>query len=360
MKSIKNLLFFAILIAFGFSSCGDDETPKQNSKQIAYVLNYGSYGGGNTTIDLFDLDSNTITKAVYTSANGVGIGSNVQSISIFDDIAYLMSNGGDKLDIVDAKDLKATSNPISEDIVKPRYAVEDEKYVYISCWGGDDFGVFANSYIAKVDKETKSVSKINIPGGPEGMIIVGNKLYSALSVKNQVAVTNLDTKETTFIRVPALPQHIIKDANDKLCVSLINDYSSSYPVDSIGIAVINPNSNELEKVVNFTKMSYPGYIKSSTNGKTLYTISNDSWPGKGSYIYTFDLGAYTVSDNALIEGEGFTGVDINPKNDDLFISVSPDATSNGSIKIYDKAGSLKDEFEVGVYPQQVEFYEIEE
>jgi len=359
MKSIKNLLLLTIVFAFGMTSCTDDEpNPTTETKQIAYILNYGGYGAGNTQIDMYDLDSAVVTKSIYQSANGVGIGSNVQSISIFDDVAYFMSNGGDKIDITNAKDLKAITNPISG-VVKPRYAVEDKDNVYISCWGGNDFGVFADSYIAVLNKNTYEITKINIPGGLEGLIIVDKKLYSALSVKNQVAVTDLITKETSYIHVSALPQHIVKDANGNLCVSLINDFSSTYSVDSIGVAVINTNTNKVEKVINLTSMSYPGYIKTSNDAKILYTITNDSWPGKGSYVYTFDLNDYTVSENPMITGEGFTGIDVNPKNNDLFICVSPDAVSNGEIKVYDKTGSLKVEFDAGIYPQQVVFYNVE-
>jgi len=307
---------------------------------------------------LYDLDSNKVTNSIYENTNGIAIGANVQSISIFDDIAYFMSNSGDKIDVVNAKDLKAILNPIA-DVVKPRYAVEDKDNVYVSCWGGSDFGIFTNSYIAIIDKNTKNITKINIPGGPEGMIVVDKNLYSALNVKNQIAVTNLETKETSYIHVPALPQHIVKDVNGNLCISLINDFSNTFSNDSIGVAILNTKTNSIDNVINLKNMSYPGYLKISNDGKTLYTISNEPWPGKGSNIYTFDLNTYSVSKNPIVSGEGFTGIDINPKNNDLFICVSPDATSDGSIKIYDKTGSFKDEFNAGIYPQQVIFYDIE-
>jgi len=359
MKMIKNLLFLAIILAFGMTSCKDDNTtPKVEKKQIAYVLNYGDYFGSKSEISVYDLDSNTITHNEYKSANDVDLTSNVQSISIFDDKTYFMSNNGDKIDVLGAKDLKALVNPIAG-IVKPRYAVATDKNVYISCWGGDEWGSFPNSYIAKLDKSSNTISKIHIAGGPEGMLIVGNKLYSALNVKNQVAVTDLNTEKTTFITVAGLAQHIVKDYNGNVCVSLINDFSGTYSNDSLGIAVINPSSNTVTNIISFSKMTYPGIIKVSNDGKTIYTISNESYPGKGSNIYTFDLTNNTVSESALISGESFTGIDINPKNNDIFILVSPSTTENGTMKIYNKSGDLNDEIEVGLYPQQVVFYDLD-
>lgn len=364
MKSIKKYLFLGVLALIGFSSCEDDPitpNPDPDTKQIAYILNYGAYGAANGEISLYDTKNNTIAHNIYNSANNVELASNIQSFEIYNDKVYMMSNEGDKIDIVNAKDFRATSNPISNDIIKPRYSAATESTLYVSCWGNIvDWNIKANSYIAKIDFTTNSLTKIELPGGPEGLIIVDNKLYATISTNNKIAIMDLKTEEIKFINVPAVPVHFVQDANNNIWISLVNTWTQDYSMDSLGLAVINPSNNKTIGHINYPGIGSNGIIDISNDGKTVYVVGSEPWPETGSTIYTVDVDTKTQSDNPLIEGEGFTGLDVNPKNDDIYVSISPSATENGTLKIYDKEGGLKEETTTGIYPQQVIFYDIEE
>ena len=363
MKKIKNFMFFVALVATIFVSCtkNEEQPPITEYDKIAYIVNYGSYSGSKSEISIYDTDTDSITHNAYFKANSVEFTSNIQSMAIHNDIAYFMSNNGDKIDIVDAKTLEALGNPVSTDITKPRYFAADENTAYVSCWGDvDDWSVMANSYIAKIDLSTKEVTKITLPGGPEGVIVVNNKLYTGLCTTNKVAVIDLTSDVISYVEVSAVPQQFVLDVDGNIWVSLVSKYSTPFPTDSLGLAIINPQNNLVTKKIDFAEMGSNGYIHISSNKKTIYAMGNESWPGTASTIYSIDVTSQTLSSNAIISGEKFYGFSVNPENEDIYVLISPSATDIGSLKIYNSSGSLLDEEETGIGPMHAVFYNIEQ
>ncbi len=363
MRKIRNFMFFVAVTATVFVSCkkDDDVDPSKEYSKVAYIVNYGSYSGSKSEISIYDTDSSSITHDAYKAANSVDFTSNIESMSIHDDIAYFMSNNGDKIDIVDAETLVASDNPISTDIIKPRYFVADGNMAYISCWGDvNDWSVMANSYIAKIDLSTKVVTKIALPGGPEGVIIIGDKLYAALITTKKIAVIDLSSNDISYINTLAIPYHFVVDDDGYLWASMVSTYTVPVGLDSVGLTQIDPTNNGVLTNVNFSSIGSNGFIHISSDKKTVYALGKEAWPGTASSIYSIDVPSQTLSSSALISGEKFNGFGVNPENDNIYVLISPSATENGSLKIYNSAGSLLDEEETGISPKHVVFYNIEQ
>jgi len=362
MKGIKQLMLIVAMSAAIFTSCEEDENiVLQEANKIAYVVNYGSYSGVKSEISIYNIDSSSITNNAYINANSVEFTSNIQSMAIHSDIAYFMSNNGDKIDIVDAKTLEAVANPISDDIAKPRYFAASGNTAYVSCWGEvQDWSAMANSYIAKIDLTTKDVTRIALPGGPEGVMIVGNKLYAGLTTANKVAVIDLVTEEITYITVSAVPQQFVQDGDGNIWVSLVSKYSTPFPAEELGLEVIDPETNTVSAKVDFEGMGSDGYIHISSDKNTIYAMGAEAYPGTASTIYTVDVTTKTLSSEALISGENFYGFNVNPENEDVYVLNSPSTSENGTLKVYNKSGELQDEEAVGIGPNHVIFYNIEE
>lgn len=363
MKKIRNFMFFVAVTATVFVSCtkdDEDDLSKEYSK-VAYIVNYGNYSGSKSEISIYDTDSSSITHDAYKAANSVDFTSNIESMSIHEDIAYFMSNNGDKIDIVDAKTLVASVNPISTDITKPRYFAAEGNTAYISCWGDvNDWSVMANSYIAKIDLSTKAVTKIALPGGPEGVIITGDKLYAALITTKKIAVIDLLSNDISYINTLAIPYHFVIDEDGYLWASMVSTYTVPVGLDSVGLTQIDPATNRVLANVNFSSIGSNGFIHISSDKKTVYVFGKEAWPGTASTIYSVDVTSHTLSNSALISGEKFNGFGVNPENDNIYVLISPGATEKGSLKIYNSEGSLLDEEETGVCPKHVVFYNIEQ
>jgi len=363
MNKFRQFFIAFAVLAVTATSCKKEEDKVEETpidlNKIAYVVNYGSYSGSKSQISIYSPEDATITNGVYNTANSLELTSNVETMAIHNDIAYFMSNNGDKIDIVDAKTMVASTNPISENIVKPRFFAATGSTGYISCWGGDDWGVLADSYIAKINLDTKALTKIAVPGGPEGVIIVGDKLYAALSTTNKVAVLDLNTEAVTHIEVSAVPQQFILDADNKLWVSLVSKYSTPFETSELGVAVINTTSNTVESTINYTGMGSEGFIAISDDKETVYLMGTEAWPGTAASINAVNVSDQTLNTTALITGENFNGFNVNPNNGDIYVLLSPSATEAGLLKVYDKTGTLVDEETAGVSPKRVVFYNYE-
>ena len=355
-------MLFVALFAITFVSCEKENPPPEKVfSKVAYVVNYGSYSGSKSEISIYDTDSSSITHDAYKAANSVDFTSNIESMSIHEDIAYFMSNNGDKIDIVDAKTLQASVNPISTDITKPRYFTADGNTAYISCWGDvDDWSVMANSYIAKIDLTTNAVTKIALPGGPEGVTIIGNKLYAALTTTKKIAVIDLSSNDISYINTLAIPYHFVVDDAGYLWASMVSTYTVPVGLDSVGLTQIDPANNEVVANVNFSSIGSSGFIHISSDKKTVYALGKEAWPGTASTIYSIDAPSQTLSSGALISGEKFNGFGVNPENDNIYVFISPSTTENGSLKIYNSSGSLIDEEVTGISPKHAVFYNIEQ
>ena len=365
MNSIKKIILSVVLLSALFVSCSDDDDPKQpiiEYDKVAYIVNFGNYGGGNGEISIYNIDKESMIQKGYESSNGVPLASNIQSMSIYDDVAYLMSNAGDKIDILDAATLKAISNPISDGITKPRYLAASGKYAYVSCWGEvNDWSVMGNSYIAKIELETnKIVGNLDLSGGPEGVIISDNKLYVASSINNEVTVINTTTFEVIkTITVSAVPQQFVKDDLGNLWVSVVSKYSTPFPTDKLGFVIINPKNDTVVDEVNFPDIGSEGWIAISPDKKTVYGLGAESWPGTATTIYSVEVASKSLSSEALITGESYYGFNVNPDNGDVYVLISPDPTTSGTLEIYAANGTKLSDEATGSGPNQVVYYAIE-
>lgn len=363
MNSIKKIMLAVLFLSTVIISCSDDDGPKQplvEYDNVAYIVDYGVYGKGDGEISTYHIDEGTMTQEGYKSANGVALASNIQSMAIYNDVAYLMSNAGDKIDILDATTLKALVNPVGDDIIKPRYFAATGDNAYISCWGEvNDWNVMANSYIAKMDLHSRTVTKIPVPGGAEGVIIANNKLYVGSTVSKKITVIDLSNNNRSFIAVSGVPQQFVADDRGNIWVSTVSKFSTPVPSDMVGLEVINPKTDKVIETVNFPGIGGDGWIDISSDKKTIYAMGAEAWPGTATTIYTVDVVSKVLNSSALITGENYYGFNVNPENGDIYVLISPDPTNNGKLEIYASNGAKLSEETTGPGPNHVVFYAIE-
>jgi hypothetical protein len=365
MNLIKTNFYFAIMALAMFFTVSCEKEKKDNKKDEtttnakAYIVNYGSYGSVSSTIDVYTEDDNKIVHDAYKSVNDVAYSSNAQSLTLHNGQGFLMGNQSDKIDMVNAKTLEQSVNPIETDIISPRYFVAKEATGYASCWGNvDDWSVVANSYIAVLGIDNKTVSKkIMLPGGPEGIIIANNKLYAALEFRDSVAVIRLDNHTISYIETPAIPQHIVKGKNGNLWVSLVSTYSDPASADSLGIGIIDPNTDQLTGRVPFSGISADGQLAVNNAKDKIYVMGKAAYPGTASSVYEIDVAGQSIGQSALITGENFNGIGCHPASNNIYVLISASSQETGSLKVYDSQGTLLDTQETGVAPQEVVFYQ---
>ena len=322
------------------------------SPVLSYIINYGSFSGDKTTISAYNKYADELTNSYYKSVNGVDMISNVQYAYNFNNNIYLLGNNADQLFWVNNKTFEQTQNAITTDIVKPRYCVGKDDYLYVSCWGGDIWADETLSYIAKVNLTTNTVEgKIALPGGPEGLAIANNKLYAALNYKDSVAVVDLSNEAISYIETSAVSSFFVKDNSDNLYVSLVSTFSDYS--DKTGLGYINTTTDELEATYDLAGVStsYVNIIASNNDFSKLYVMTSAydaNWNLTGA-VATFDVAAKSFDSDMLVEGvSGLNGVAFN--NDKVFCFVSESVTGNGLAKTYSADGTFVKEYETGIAP----------
>ena len=342
----KMKLLFLLLILGGltvFSSCDDNKEEEIPKKTGVLVVNEGNFGSANGSVSFYDEELMTITNNVVKDANsGDEVGATIQSMHIHDGIGYLVCNSSDKIEFISAKDLTYLANPITN-ISQPRYMTVAGDKGYISCWGPWDNWTLPNSYVAVMDLSSRTiVDSLECGSGPEGIIVVGNKLFVANSFETSVSVIDLNDNSSTKIDLLSSPQHFVIDRSGLLWISV---FSGLYSV----------NSTSLEKTDSLEVANMAGKMAIDGTGDNIYLLTAQPWPSIDTDVFTFDTQVKQLSTSALFSGENFYGIGYNSTTDWLYVSDSKAFAGPGQIYVYSGAGMIRDEQITSVGPNSFYF-----
>ncbi|HKM94851.1 MAG TPA: hypothetical protein VJY41_14460 [Prolixibacteraceae bacterium] len=355
MKKYINYLLAITIAVFVLSSCngGDDPIPNlPNETTGVYFVDYGGSKVGSTIITKYDYKKDSVINNFYEAQNGVELTSNVQYGCEYNNKIYLMGNAADQVIVLDSAFVQ-TIPGVTEGIIAPRYCIDYNDYLYISCWGeAPDWNLMANSYIAKFNTKTNKVeSTIALPGGPEGLAIANGNLYVALNFKNSVGVIKLSDNSISYIATPAVSSYFVKDKSENLYVSLVNSYSN--PSTETGLGYIKTSSNTLDKVYKLDGIStnYSSIISPNKNCTGIYvlaTVYDENWNTVAA-VYNFDVekGEYSPFIENL---SGTLGISFNTANDNLYVFGGESYTEPGSVVVYKTDGTKVCEFDTGISP----------
>jgi len=356
------LKFACLLLCTGFLfSCSDDGDVYvtdvfMSDMNGAYVINYGNWGKGGSSVSQFDYTDSVMTNNFYASVNGKELTGNIEYAYNYNDQTFIIENSPDQ--IITLNDtLAQLKNGVS--LENPRACVGYGDYIYISCWGSTpDYNLMADSYIAKYNIKTMTVEKeISLPGGPEGVEIANGKLYAALNYKNSVAVINIaGDNAVSYIETPAVCSYFVKDDDDNLYVSLINTYSN--PSSYTGLGYIDTDKDNITNYELANVSSSYSQIMAVNNDKSkIYVIaaSYENWSLVGG-VSVFNTESKTFESESLISNiSGADAIAVNPYNDDIYLTTSLSFTDPGALNVYGKEGTFKNTYTAGVSPNHVIF-----
>lgn len=356
MKKYFNYLLISIFAFVVFNSCSKDDPEMYPSALVkgAYIINYGDYDKGGSTISRYDYEKGELTNFYdQQQNNGAEFASNIQFAYKSGDHVFLMANSPDQVISLDPLMVQA-KNGVSDQIAKPRSCVADGKYLYVSCWGANpDWNLMPDSYIAKYNIETGLVEKqIALAGGPEGLEISNGKLYVALNFKKAVAVMDLKTEVISYIVTPSVCSYFLKDNAGNLYVSLINSYNIQ--ATKTGLGYINASSNALTVYeLDNVSTEYASILAFSKDQSKVYVVAasyDANWNLVGG-IQEFNVASKSFAASSLISGiSGLKGISVNPVNGNLYVFIASTVTNNGTMKIYSETGQEIAEKTVGASP----------
>lgn len=346
---INKLILTAIAGSLLFVSCSDDDSDS-NRPSGAYdngmlIINQGNWGQGNSTVSFLS-DELVLENNIFGAVNpGHILGDTAQDIGFKGDLAYIVMNASNKIQIVNRYTFAHVGTISGLD--NPRYiAIEDNK-AYVTNWG--DGSVTTDDYVAVINLSTNAVtSEIAVAEGPERILEEDGKLYvshkGGYGYGNTITVINASSGAVvTTISVGDVP-NTMEEEDGKLYVMCEGKPFWADSETPGSLVVINLSTNTVASTIAFTGTSHPSNLVIEddkiyfTEGSDIYTMAKNATTLPSAPLFTtaeqgvYGVSAFAVEDNRIYVGD------------------ATDFNSNGKVYVYSLAGTLQNTFTVGITP----------
>ena len=358
---MKKNLFVAVALGATIllSACSKDPesakpvTPSEELfKSGIYIVNEGGFGMSNASIDLYSKDSDKVFTNIFETVNARPLGDVAQSLNIINGKGYIILNGSAKIEVISANN--AVSLHTITGFSSPRFMVnKDTSRAFVSDW--------QSNTIKEINLSTYEILRsINVGSGPEGMCVVGNKLYVANSggygLDSTISIIDLSTNlETKKLKVGDAPVAVTLDANGKVWVlcrgSYGDDFNTSDDDTEAKFVKIDPSSETVLSSIQIgLKGDHPDKMKINASKNTFYYLSSYNFlPG----VFKFNITDQTASTTAFISGY-YYGIGYDRVSDELYLADAIDFKQRGNVYRYNSAGQLLKTIAAGLIPNGIQ------
>jgi len=189
---MKKFFGIALLASLLFSCSSHDDNSNttdlnSNYHEGIFLTNEGNFGKANASISWIDKSLTSIKNNIFDQENGSNLGDVAQSMTFNDDLAYLVVNASNVVEVVHKNTFKKIAT-ITQNIVEPRYAVVENDLLYVTN---------SNQTVTVYNATNfQYIQSIALDFNPEHIVESNNKLYvvsNSWTVPATVAVINLPT-----------------------------------------------------------------------------------------------------------------------------------------------------------------------
>lgn len=327
-------------------SCGSDpvEVPLGEFEKGVLIINEGAFGTNDGEIYHYNREAESTTPNVFEHVNSRPFAGLIQQLTHHESYFYMVANTG-KVEIVNDSDFKSVGSVISERLVIPRALAVAGQKLFISDYGPyDEQWNNPNSFIAVVEgKEGGIVGKtISVPSQPEGLAVVGEKLWVACAAGNGVVVIDPQTEEVVAnVPLPKGSPYSFFNYNGLFYV-----YARS--ATDIYFYILNSSNFSVTSMIEIPVANsiYNGNYALGEGGK-VYIIQNS---GASDRVVTVSLTTGEVLNENLYQGSNFYGLGYDTATKDLYIGDHAGWQSNGKVLVVNEQGALLKTLEVGKGP----------
>ncbi|WP_300489552.1 DUF5074 domain-containing protein [Flavobacterium sp.] len=350
---INKLLGLGLLTAVFFASCTDEEivykeAPAAVSKGAyekgVLVVNEGNFGSPNAEISYISSEFPTLFQnSIFNTVNPTKVlGNTAQSIGFNGDLAYIVLNGSNKIEVVNRYTFESVAT-IQTGLQNPRYIAFANGKGYVTNWG--DAGVATDDYVAIVNLTTNQITgNIAVVEGPEQIVAYNNALYVAhkggYSFNDKISLINSSDVVQTTITVGDVPS-VMEINNNELYVLCSGKPAWSGTETSAKLVTVNLATNALAQSLTFAAGEHPALM--DIEAGSIYFM-------KGKGVYKKDLGAAALPTTPVFTATATTVYGFAAQNSKFYVGDAIDYVANGKVTVYDMAGTLQRTYTVGVMP----------
>ena len=350
MNIKKHLVLALSLLVLSFS-CSSDDDDNQAEPKGAYengilVVNQGNFGQGNGSVSFISDDFSYAENNLFSTVNGTPLGDTVQSIGFNEDLAYIVVNNSQKIEVVNRYTFKSVAT-IDSGLNNPRHITFVSGKGYVTNWG--DGSNPSDDFVAVINLESNTVSStIPVEEGPEYIVSNGTNIYVAhqggYSQNNIVSVINPSSNTITKITVGDVPNSMVFDKQGALYVLSggIPDWKENETAGKL--SVINTTTNTVSSTLDFAEGQHPSNL---AYGESLYYYMNNE-------VYKLVAGGATLPTTSEIKSVNFSYMTVH--NGALYGVDAGDYVSNGTLKNFDLSSNVeKNSKKVGLIPGGIYF-----
>lgn len=351
MNSKKMLFFVLSLVVLSFSCSTDDDDDNQPAPLGDYeegilVTNEGNYNQGNGSVSFISDDFSYAENNIFSNVNGELLGDIVQSIGFNDDLAYIVVNNSQKIEVVNRYTFESVAT-IDSGLINPRFITFVSGKGYVTNWG--DGSNPSDDFVAIINLETYEVSStIPVAEGPEKIVSNGITIYVAhqggYSQNNIVSVIDPSSNNLTTIKVGDVPNSMVFDNQGALYV--LSGGIPNWTDNETGgkLSVINTSTNMVSNTLDFGSDQHPSNL---SYGESLYYYMNGG-------VYKLAIEGSSLPATPVIESVNFYHMTVN--NGVLYGVDAGDFSSNGTLKSFDLTSNIEiNSKQVGIIPSGIYF-----
>ena len=340
MKNFKLLNWaFALMIFFTATSCNSDDPidlPQGKYDNGIIVANEGNFGKPNASVSWISNDLGTVEQDIFSKNNdGALLGDVLQSVTFNGDMAYLVVNNSNKIQVVNRYTFKKVQE-IKDTILQPRYAVAYNNNLYVTNTGKSG-ATFVSVYKTTDNKFVKKIN-INIPvekiTEAGGTIFVQNAAWGSGN-----RITLIDPKTNTINTTLSLPDVSISDITS-YGGNLYVMAPSKNNVDSY-VYQITP-SGSIAKTFTLTGLPKASHLN-IYNNNFYFTSKNNAYKMAMNASTAPDQPLFSIEDKSWENFYGFGMVD-----DKIYVSFINGFAADSDVKVYDLNGKVIKTFKAGM------------
>lgn len=223
-----------------------------------FITNEGNFQYGNATLSYYDPATKKVENEVFYRANAMKLGDVAQSMTIHNDLGWIVVNNSHVVFAIDLRTFKEVGRITN--LTSPRYIhfVSDEKAYVTQLWDNRIFIVNPRRYEITGYIECPGMTPGS--GSTEQMVQYGQYVYvNCWSYQNRLL--KIDTRTDRVVDelvVGVQPTSLVLDANDKLWTITDGGYEGSpYGYDVPALYRIDAASFRLEKQFRFREGMHP-------------------------------------------------------------------------------------------------------
>jgi len=336
--------------ALFFVSCSDDDTKDAGRVPLGsydlgvLVLNEGNFNTGNASVSYISDDFSVNQNDIFSIVNdGAALGDVAQSIGFNNDLAYILVNNSQKIEVVNRYSFKKVAT-ITGQVRNPRYIAFANGKGYVTNWG-DPYDP-NDDYVAIVDLSTQTVTAtIPVAEGPEEIVSNNGKLFvshfGGYHYGNTVSVISNNTVSAT-IPVGDRPKEL-QIINGSLWVTCKgNSFYAPSGITAGKFVKINPDTNAVAATLTLADGQVVANLGTSAISGTniYYSIGTSVFKCATDATVLPTIPAFNAADQGAAS---IYGLAVN--NGRIYISDDAGFTVRGKVYVY-AAGNA--EFAIGV------------